>query len=620
MKNSKLAFCYMILSAFYLTGWPAHGLFSTGGEPPRERPSVLLREEDPGAQDWTPLFSRKELLPMSPGVQEVLEGIKRGQPEDFEKAVRTAYHLMEAYGHNENHDIAIQVSDVKTIYTPEVLNLQFSSLVSLGLPEHIRIHGITREDITTNGHKTKKTTRLGYRMTWEPATPDPELKLWKKRNVREFVEIAQADLPALALLRAVTTYRISVTLEGKHREYRAAFLWMGAAAAPFISTFECLDKIVDQVSLALAEQVPPEGKREGDLMDLAPETGASAVKLIGPQCNVYTEYPYTPVWEHHGSERHRPGFLHQSLADIDASCSCGTACQSVCNPSVGSNLCYDQGGTTSGYHVSATHQRLTSATVQNALNVQNGASCQGTTLCAFTQCASSNCTFSVSLGPSGPAFTSSPTTAMVFWLFEPTSLASCRGCTEYEGPIGLPEVPEENCPVLIALDEGRVEMTDLAGGVRFDVNRDGVAEHDSWPAATSSWSFVALDRNRNGRIDDGGELFGNYTEQRLDATPRNGFAALTVYDELANGGNDDGALNSGDTIYSSLLLWSDSNHDGVSQPAELTPLARRVEEIGLDYRESRARDRYGNEFRYRGRVRLAGGRRSQSVDVFLLHD
>ena len=620
MTNPRLVFCCTILAAIHLAGRPAHGLFSAGGEPPRGRPSVTLTEGDPGKKAWTPIFPSKELLPMSSEVHELFEGIKRGRPEDLEKAVRMAYHLMEAYGHNEGHDITIQVSDLKTVYAPDALSLRFSEVVSIDLPDHIKVHSILREDNITDGSKKQKTTKLGYRMTWRPATPDPDLKLWLKRNVREFIEIAKADTPALALLRALTTYRVSVTFEGKHRDYRAAFMWMGAPAAPYISTFQGVDRIVDQVSLALAEQVPPEGKKEGDPIDLTPEAVNFSPKFLGPVCNVYTEYPFTPLWERHGSERHQSGYFHQSTSDIDASCSCGTACQSVCHPSVSLNLCYDQGGTTSGYHVAATTERLSSGTTQNALNAQNGASCLGTTLCAFTTCATSNCVFSVTLGPTGPAFTSSPTTAMVFWAFEPTSPVTCQGCTEWIGPAEEPEVPEENCPVLIALDEGRVDMTDLAGGVRFDVNRDGVAEHNSWPATTSSWSFIALDRNRNGRVDDGGELFGNYTEQRLDATPRNGFAALIVYDEPAQGGNSDGVLDSRDIIFSSLLLWSDTNHDGVSQPEELAPLPQRVNSIGLDYRESRAQDRYGNQFRYRGRVWLVGGQISRSVDVFLLHD
>lgn len=118
----------------------------------------------------------------------------------------------------------------------------------------------------------------------------------------------------------------------------------------------------------------------------------------------------------------------------------------------------------------------------------------------------------------------------------------------------------------------------------------------------------------------GGELFGNYTDQSLDIENPNGYAALAEYDKPVNGGNGDGRIDARDSIYPSLLLWADDNHDGVSQPGELGSLAQRVEAIGLDYRESRARDRYGNQFRYRGSLWLVNGHKSHSVDVFLLNE
>jgi hypothetical protein len=134
---------------------------------------------------------------------------------------------------------------------------------------------------------------------------------------------------------------------------------------------------------------------------------------------------------------------------------------------------------------------------------------------------------------------------------------------------------------------------------------------------------LTLDRNANGVVDNGTELFGNFTVQTIPQSgeEKNGFLALAEYDKPQNGGNGDGAITQADQIFSSLLLWQDSNHNGISENAELRQLSKLgLKEIRLDYKRSKQIDEFGNEFRYRSQVKDTRDARLArwAWDVFLI--
>lgn len=164
------------------------------------------------------------------------------------------------------------------------------------------------------------------------------------------------------------------------------------------------------------------------------------------------------------------------------------------------------------------------------------------------------------------------------------------------------EIPPCCCtsPILIDVAGDGFRLTSWIDGVEFAPRPGFLPSARAWTEPNSDDAWLVLDRNGDGLINDGSEMFGNATPQPqpADGTSRNGFLALAQYDDDRNGSIDEH-----DQIFSELRLWQDKNHDSVSQPTELHTMPELgVAGISLGYSEVREADPHGNSFRYRSTV------------------
>jgi len=161
-------------------------------------------------------------------------------------------------------------------------------------------------------------------------------------------------------------------------------------------------------------------------------------------------------------------------------------------------------------------------------------------------------------------------------------------------------------PLVLDLDGDGIETLGQQAVTYFDHDANGFAELTGWVSGDDG--FLALDRDGDGRISDGGELFGDHTVLASGVVAANGLQALAEWDLAANGGNDDGVIDAGDNVWSNLRVWRDQDADGFSDAGELFTLGDLgINAINLGFSDTGVSDGLGNTQQRVGHFTRADG-------------
>ena len=144
-------------------------------------------------------------------------------------------------------------------------------------------------------------------------------------------------------------------------------------------------------------------------------------------------------------------------------------------------------------------------------------------------------------------------------------------------------------PLIFDLNGDGIKTTSLdQSRAYFDLDNNGFAERTAWVDASDG--LLVLDRNNDGQITSGQELFGDQTLLANGARAASGFEALKEFD-----GNRDGRIDIKDEVYAKLKIWRDLNGDGISQAEELKGLGEyNIASISLSSTSSNASDAMNN--------------------------
>ncbi|WP_167740572.1 calcium-binding protein [Eikenella corrodens] len=171
-------------------------------------------------------------------------------------------------------------------------------------------------------------------------------------------------------------------------------------------------------------------------------------------------------------------------------------------------------------------------------------------------------------------------------------------------------------PLALDLDGNgiRTIAANQFSGSLFDHDGDGIRTASGWVAKEDG--LLVYDRNGDGIINNGSELFGDATRLKNGGTAAHGFAALADLDD-----NGDGKIDAADKAFSSLRVWRDLNQDGISQEGELLTLEQaKVRSLSTTFRNTNRSLGDGNTLAQEGSYTTTDGQTRQMGDLLLAND
>jgi hypothetical protein len=163
---------------------------------------------------------------------------------------------------------------------------------------------------------------------------------------------------------------------------------------------------------------------------------------------------------------------------------------------------------------------------------------------------------------------------------------------------------QESDPITLDLNGNGIDLSSYRAGARFDITGKGKIATTAFVKGGDA--FLAVDRNGNGIVDSGKELFGD----------QNG--AKNGYEELAKlDSNRDGLINKLDKDFAKLLLFKD-NGNGKTEPGELVSLAEAgIAELSLNYQNVNMTGGGGNRIAQIASYRRNDGAVGRTADAVL---